>query len=199
MLRRLSQQNTVIKKKKKEDDDLDFKLKTKYQVDEETPQDDPIIIEDDLNVEPKNVDEKAKRFEPVVEPMLETPEQVEISDQDRLREQEWLDDFLRGIIPLSEQEKNDRAIAQVLAEEMNQPGDVNIEDIFIDDNEAFYNDDMTENDKEYIKSLIDKTNFYNNDVVVYNDDAEDDQDIDFCRTFRFTAKVKRKGKENKKK
>ena len=38
---------------------------------------------------------------------------------------------------------------------------------------------MTENDKEYIKSLIDKTNFYNNDGVAYNDNGEDDQDIDF--------------------
>ena len=42
-------------------------------------------IKDDLNVEPENADEKAKRFAPVVEPTLETPEQVEISDQDRLR------------------------------------------------------------------------------------------------------------------
>ena len=62
---------------------------------------------------------------------------------------------------------------------MNQPVDVNIEDIFIEDNEAFYNDDMTENGKEYIKSLIHKTNFYNNDSVAYNDNGEDDQDTDF--------------------
>ena len=62
---------------------------------------------------------------------------------------------------------------------MNQPVGVNIEDIFIEDNEAFYNDGMTENGKEYIKSLIHKTNFYNNDGVAYNDDGEDDQDIDF--------------------
>ena len=170
LLRGLSRQNTDIKK---EDDDLDFKL------DEETPQDDPIIIEDDLNVEPENVDEKAKRFEPVVEPTLETPEQVEISDQDKLREQEWLDDFLRGITPPTEQEENDRTIVQVLTKEMDQSGDINIEDIFFDDNEAFYNDDMTENHKEYIKSLIDKTNFYNNDGVAYNDDGENDQDIEF--------------------
>ena len=68
-----------------------------------------------MNVEPENADEKAKRFAPVVEPMLGTPEQVEISDQDRLREQEWLDDVLRGITPPSEQEKNDRAIAEILA------------------------------------------------------------------------------------
>ena len=119
------------------------------------------------------------RFEPVVEPSLETLERIEISDHDRRREQEWLNDFLRGITPPTEQEENDRAIAQVLAEEMNQPGDVNIEDIFVDDNETFYNNDMTENDKEYIKSLIEKTNFYNNDSVAYNDDGEGDQDIDF--------------------
>ena len=92
LLRRLSQQNAVIKKE--EDDDLDFKLETKYQVDEETPQDDPIVTEDDLNVESENIDEKAKRFEAVFEPSLETPEQIEISHQDRQRE--WLDNFLRG-------------------------------------------------------------------------------------------------------
>ena len=170
LLRGLSRQNTEIKK---EDEDLDFKL------DEETPQDDPIINEDDLNVEPENVDEKAKRFEPVVDPTLETPEQVEISDQDKLREQEWLDDFLRRITPPTEQEENDRTIVQVLTKEMDQSDDINIEDIFIDDNEAFYNDDMTENHKENIKSLIDKTNFYNNDGVAYNDDGESDQDIEF--------------------
>ena len=62
---------------------------------------------------------------------------------------------------------------------MNQPGDVNTEDTFIDDTEAFYKDDMTENDKEYIKSLIGKTKFYNKDDVAYNDDGEDDQYIDF--------------------
>ena len=55
LLRRLAQQNTEIKKE--EDDDLDLKLDTKYQIDEETPQDDPIVIEDDLKVEPENVDE----------------------------------------------------------------------------------------------------------------------------------------------
>ena len=55
LLRRLAQQNTEIKKG--EDDDLDLKLDTKYQIDEETPQDDPIVIEDDFNVEPENVDE----------------------------------------------------------------------------------------------------------------------------------------------
>ena len=232
LLRGLSRKNTEIKKE--EDDDLDFKLETKYKLDEETPQDDPIIIEDYLNAEPENIDEKAERFELVVEPTLETPEQVELSDQGKLREQEWLDEFLRGITPPTEREENDRAIAQVLAEEMDQPGDVNIEDIFIDNDEAFYNDDMTENGKEYIKSLTGKINFYNSDGVAYNDDGEDDQDIDFqvdnsnavadsnndsddeniddfvyINMFRhhltllsnlyITAKVKRKGKENKKK
>ena len=99
--------------------------------------------------------------------MLETPEQSMINNQNKLDKQKWLNDFLRGVDPPSEQEKNDSAIAEVLADETEPTIDGKTENIFIDDNEVFDNDDMTETDKEYIQSLIDKTNFY------------DDQDIDF--------------------
>ena len=42
----------------------------------------------------------------------------------------------------------------------------------IDDNEAFENDDMTEYDKQFIRSLIDKTN-------CFPQNNEKDDDVDF--------------------
>ena len=164
LLRRLADQKN--KTKKEEDDDLKIKLEDKYNADEYPDfQNEPIIIADKLNVEPENVEEKARRVDEVVGPTLETPQQIEISDQNRTDNQKWLDDFLRGLDPPSEQELNDRVIAQVLCEEIDVPVmDGKIDDIFIDDNEQFDNDDMIEADKEYICALIDKTKFNENDV-----------------------------------
>ena len=164
LLRRLADQKN--KTKKEEDDDLKIKLEDKYNADEYPDfQNEPIIIADKLNVEPENVEEKARRADEVVEPTLETPQQIEISDQNRTDNQKWLDDFLRGLDPPNEQELNDRVIAQVLCEEIDVPVmDGKIDDIFIDDNEQFDNDDMIEADKEYICALIDKTKFNENDV-----------------------------------
>ena len=166
-LRRLASQKNV--KKEEEDDDLEQKLDEKIDLPEQKiVEDEPIVIEDDLNVVPENADEKAKRFEPVPEPVLETPEEIEKMENDRVDHKNRVDEIFDGINPITEQDKNDRAIAEILAEQ-DPVLDRKIENIFIDDNEAFDNDDITEEDKEFICSLIDKTNFVN----------DDDDDIEF--------------------
>ena len=117
------------------------------------------------------MDEKSKRIGDVVEPTLETATEIENSDEIRKIEQEWFDQFLQGINVLSQQELNDRAIAQVLSEETDNPQmDGKIENIYIDDDERFSKDDVTEEDKGFIKNLIDKTNNYF---------GGDDDNIDF--------------------
>ena len=52
--------------------------------------------------------------------------------------------------------------------------DSKLKDIFIDDNKIFENDDITEDDKEFIRSLISKTNFFTK-----TDKVDVDGDIDF--------------------
>ena len=60
-----------------------------------------------------------------------------------------------GIEP---EEKIEETIEDIFKREKNNV-DGKIEDIFIDDNEVFENDDITEDDKYFIRSLINKTNF----------------------------------------
>ena len=133
------------------------------------------MIEDDLNIEPENVDEKAKRFEPVSEPALKTPEEIEKTETDRLK------DLFDGLEMVSEQEKNDGIIAEIFAEQ--EPIlDRKIEDIFIDDDESFKDYDITEEDKDYIRSLIDKTNFVQDmdddiDLKVKSDGNDGDDEV----------------------
>ena len=86
-----------------------------------------------------------KKIGNVIEPTLVTPTQIEISDADKKREQEWLDDFLRGADILTQQELNDKAIAQILSEKTDNPQiDGKIEHMFIADNERFYKYELTE-------------------------------------------------------
>ena len=59
MLKRLADQKSITIKK--EDDDTDLKLETKYEIDDDDdvpPPPYPETTEDDLNIEPENVDEK---------------------------------------------------------------------------------------------------------------------------------------------
>ena len=158
MLRRLAdQKHETIKK---EDDDTDLKIETKYEVDDPPPLPETITIEDDINNKPESVDEKSKKIGDVIESTLGTATQIEISDADRKKEQECLDEFLGGIVAPTEQELTDKTIAHVLSEETDNPQmDGKIEDIFIDDDEKFYKENMTEKDKEFSRELVDKTNF----------------------------------------
>ena len=58
------------------------------------------------------------------------------------------------------QDINDQAIAAVLPEETDAPQiDTKIDNIFIDDNELFPKDELTDENKAFIKTLLDKVNY----------------------------------------
>ena len=150
-----------------------MKIETKYEIDDLPPPPKTITIEDDLKNEPESVDKKSKSIGDVIEPTLETVIQIEISDADRKKEQEWLDNLLGAIVPSTEQELNDKAIAQVLSEETDNPQmDGKIEHMFIDDDERFYKADLTEKGKNFLHELVDKSNYSNIDFETDSDDID---------------------------
>ena len=149
-----------------------MKLETKYKIDDAPPYEG--VIEDDLNNEPESVDEKSKKIGDVVEPTLEAPAEIEFSDNIRKMEQEWLDQFLQEKDNKStQQELNDKAIAQVLSEETDNPQMLGkIENMLIDDDERFAKDYITEQDKEFIQTLLHKNNSCLGDDDIDNIDFE---------------------------
>ena len=168
------QRNESISRIKLEDDNTDLKLKTKYQFDDnDLPPPHPFdTIEDNLNTEPENVEEKVKQVD-IAEPKLEMPTEIEQSDNNRKSNNDWLDDFLAGVETTKQtlQELNDQAIAVVLCEETDAPQiDTKIDNIFIDDNELFGKDELTDENKAFIKTLLDKANY--KDIL---DDIKGDQ------------------------
>ena len=67
--------------------------------------------------------------------------------------------------------KSSRVIAAILSEETDAPQiDTKIDNIFIDDNELFDKDELTDENKAFIKTLLDKANY--KDIL---DDNKDDQ------------------------
>ena len=92
------QRNESISRIKLEDDNTDLKLKTKYEFDDnDLPPPYPFdTIEDNLNTEPENIEEKVIQVD-VVEPKLETPTEIEESDNNRKSDNDWFDDFLAGV------------------------------------------------------------------------------------------------------
>ena len=67
------------------------------------------------------------------------------------------------------QELNDQAIADVLSEEVMVPKiDTEIDPIFIDDDDVFPKDNLTDANKQFIKTFLDKNNY----------DLSSDDDID---------------------
>ena len=168
------QRNESISRIKLEDDNTDLKLKTKYEFDDnDLPPPHPFdTIEDNLNTEPENVEEKVKQVD-IAEPKLEMPTEIEQSDNNRKSNNDWLDDFLAGVETTKQtlQELNDQAIAVVLCEETDAPQiDTKIDNIFIDDNELFGKDELTDENKAFIKTLLDKANY--KDIL---DDIKGDQ------------------------
>ena len=120
------------------------------------------MIEDNLNTEPENIEEKVKQVN-IVEPKLETPTEIEQSDNNRKSDNETTKRTL--------QELNDEVIAAVLSEETDAPQiDTQINTIFIDDNELFAKDELTDENKAFIKTLLDKANY--KDIL---DNIKDDQ------------------------
>ena len=64
-------------KKEEEDLKMDDKIEIKFNLPEVETDDEDEIIEDNLNIEPENADEKLKQFEPYVKLKLETPKQID--------------------------------------------------------------------------------------------------------------------------
>ena len=88
------QRNESINRIKLADDNMDLKLKTKYEFDDN----DPLppysfdTIQDNLKTEPENINEKFKQIV-IVEPKLETSTEIKQSDNTRKGAKNWLDDF----------------------------------------------------------------------------------------------------------
>ena len=157
------QRNESISRIKLEDDNTDLKLKTKYEVDDnDLPP--PYLfdtIEDNLNTEPENIEEKVKQVD-IVEPKLEMPTEIKQSGNNIKSDIDWLNEFLAGVETTKQtlQELNGQAIAAVLSEETDVPQiDTQIDTIFIDDNELFGKDELTDENKAFIKILLDKVNY----------------------------------------
>ena len=168
------QKNENPNKIKLEDDKTDLKLKTKYEFDDNNPPPPYLFdtIQDNLNTEPENIDEKFKQID-IVELKLETSTEIKQSNNTRKANKKWLDDFLAGVENTKRtlQEFNDQAIAAVLSEETDVPQiDTQIDIIFIDDNELFGKDELTDKNKGFIKTLLDKANY--KDIL---EDIKDDQ------------------------
>ena len=160
------QRNESISRIKLEDDSTEFD-------DNDPPPAYPFdTIQENLNTEPENIDEKFKQID-IVEPKLETTTEIKQSDNTRKADKKWLDDFLAGVENTKQtlQELNDQAIAAVLSEETDVPQiDTQIDTIFIDDNELFGKDELTYENIAFIKTLLDKANY--KDIL---DDIKDDQ------------------------
>ena len=168
------QRNENTDKIKLEDDKTDLKLKTKYEFDNNNPPPPYLFhtIQDNLNTEPENIDEKFKQIY-IVEPKLETSTEIKQSDNTKKADKKWFDDFLAGVENTKRtlQELNGQATAAVLSEEIDQLQiDTQIDTIFIDDNELFGKDEMTDENKAFIKTLLDKANY-----KAILDDIKDDQ------------------------
>ena len=73
-------------KNEEEDFKLEDEIDDKFNLPEIETSNKDEIIDNNLNVEPENPDEKLKLFEPYVELQLETPEQIECFE--KIKEQE---------------------------------------------------------------------------------------------------------------
>ena len=177
MFRRLAstQADTI----KSEDGKTALQLKTKYEIDDDPPPPPPPYPYFNTAVcsKPGNVSEKIRQFNgDVVEPKLETPAEIKQNDTQRKFDQVRFDDFLNGVKTTKKvlQELNDQAIADLLSEEVMVPEvDTQIDPIFIDDNGIFAKDDLTDENKEFIKSLLDKSNH----TGVFSSDEDEQQDL----------------------
>ena len=171
-LRRQRNENTNRIKLK--DDNTDLKLKTKYEFDDNNPPPPyPFdTIGGNLSTEPEIIEEKVKQVD-IVESKLETPTEIEQSDNNRKSDNDWLNKLLAGVETTKQtlQELNDQAIAAVLSDAPQI--DTKIDNIFIDDNELIANDELTDENKAFIKILLDKANYKN----ILDDNKGDQQKL----------------------
>ena len=76
------------------------------------------------------------------------------------------------------QEVNDQVTGDLLSQEIMAPKadtetDTDIDPIFIDDNDIFAKDELADENKEFIKNLLDKSNY--NSILISSDEEEDDR------------------------
>ena len=130
-----------------------------------------------MYIEPDSISEKTSQFNgDVAEPKLETPSEIKQNDTERKSDKAWLDNFQNGVKTTKQvlQELNDQVIADLLSEEIMVPQlDTEIDPIFIDDDDIFGKDDLTGENKEFIKILLDKSN--NNSILISSHEEEDDR------------------------
>ena len=101
------------------------------------------------------------------------PTEIEESDNNRKSDNDWLNEFLAGVESTKQalQELNDQAITNLLSEETDAPEiDTKIDNISIDDNELLGKDELTDENKAFIKTLLEKANY--KDIL---EDIKDDQ------------------------
>ena len=157
--------NTQIQRIRSEDDATALQLKRKFEFDDPPPPPPyPVdTIADNLNIEPEEISEKIKHDDgDNVEPTLETASKIENSNTQRKFDKVWLDNFLNRVKTTKQvlQELNDQVIVDLLYEELNAPTTTQIDPIFIDDNDVFSKDDLTDENKELIKTLLDNSNYF---------------------------------------
>ena len=103
---------------------------------------------------------------------LERSTEIKQCDNTRKADKKRLDDFLAGVENTNRtlQELN-QTIAAVLSEETDAPQiDTQIDTIFIDNNELFGKDELIDENKAFIKTVLDKVNY--KDIL---DDIKDNQ------------------------
>ena len=176
MLRNLATNQKI--KREEEDEKIEEKLENKFKLPESSilnEHDQIETIDNNLNVEPENADEKLKLYEPYVEPTWETPVEIETLETNKPKDRDEISEIMNkgenGVDEIKTEEKIDKTIDNIIEGDRNNV-DGKIEDIFIDNNKIFENDDMTDEDKEFIRSLINKTNFF-------PETRNDVDDIDF--------------------
>ena len=142
-------QNETVKK---EDINTDWQLKQKYEIDNDDPPPPPYTAP--VYIEPDSISENITQFNvDVAEPKLETPSEIKQNSTERKFDKAWLNNFLNGVKTTKQvlQELNDQAIADLLSEEIMVPqADTEIDPIFIDDDDIFAKDDLTNENKEFI-------------------------------------------------
>ena len=115
------------------------------------------------------------------EHVLKTAEGIEAETQQVNK------DFLDAMVGFNKVEldaSRDKEEKQVIdlvdgIKENEAPIEQDIEDLFIDDNDLFENDDIIQDHKKFIRELIDRADFASSTKIYDNDD--DDVDIDFVK------------------
>ena len=175
--------NLAAQEKSEQENDnfnTEEKTDTKYNLPETKNVEEGEVIVDKINTELENKTENAKLFDSYVKPTLQTTAEIENETAKEKEDNEQLEKAINAVQDSANAIKKEEKIENVTDDIVN--GDVGgvepkLEDVFIDDNEIFESDYMTEDDKNFVRSLIDKTIFFPaKEAIVVSDN---DDDIDF--------------------